>query len=172
MDTPTEVMETRAASRRHGGKHRQTRSTALPLTLNGQLGSVDSLALGDYRILVLRAMGDQQELPLLRHAEQDAAADHFLRRHCRYSLSLRGGDIRDVYSNGAILNMMHELGVDYIGSGDREPTERPSSERVFWRTFWQDDSTTPDDLLLAATRNRSRDLPLVPTKNGVKRLPL
>ncbi|KAJ7467483.1 hypothetical protein FB451DRAFT_1258682 [Mycena latifolia] len=93
----------------------------------------------DYRILVLRAMGDEQELlptHLPRHAKQDAAADHFLRRHCRYSLNLmlRGGDIRDVYSNGAILTMMHDLGVDYIGSGDSEPTEMAPLDDERWQT--------------------------------------
>ncbi|KAJ7121885.1 hypothetical protein C8R43DRAFT_1239391 [Mycena crocata] len=75
---------------------------------------------GDYQILIFRAMDDLQALlptHLPPHAAQDAAADTFLRHHCRYSLSvmIRGGDIGDDYSNSSIVSMMDQLGVRYIG---------------------------------------------------------
>src|ERR1700761_2131222 len=58
----------------------------------------------DFRILVLRAMGDAQHLlptHLPGHPQHDAATDHFLSLHCRYSLDLmlRGGDISEFYPN-------------------------------------------------------------------------
>ncbi|KAJ7076657.1 hypothetical protein B0H15DRAFT_578208 [Mycena belliarum] len=93
----------------------------------------------DYRILVLRAMGDAQSLlpsHLPRHVKQSAAADHFLRLHCRHSLSvmLLGGDIAEVYSNSMIIQAMSELGVDYAGSDEPEESEMVALEDVRWQS--------------------------------------
>ncbi|KAJ7077391.1 hypothetical protein B0H15DRAFT_562104 [Mycena belliarum] len=91
----------------------------------------------DYRILVFRPMDLQHPLPthLPLHLHHDAAADHFLRLHCRYSLSvaLRGGDIGHHYSDWAVLAAMDELGVDYIGSDNPDRTMVPLSDER-WQT--------------------------------------
>ncbi|KAJ6626726.1 hypothetical protein B0H10DRAFT_2211004 [Mycena sp. CBHHK59/15] len=69
----------------------------------------------NYRIIVLREIGDGQRLlptHLPRHSGHDAGVDLFLRHHLRYSLNLMrlGGDIRTNYSAHRILDMMEELG--------------------------------------------------------------
>ncbi|KAJ6579945.1 hypothetical protein DFH09DRAFT_1076850 [Mycena vulgaris] len=69
------------------------------------------------------------------HAQQDEAADHFLRLHYHYSLKLiLGGDISEVYSNGTILSMMQQLGVDHIGNEDRDPQEMALLDDKRWQT--------------------------------------
>lgn len=92
-----------------------------------------------YRIFVLRAMGDAQKLLPSRHpphARNDASVDRFLRIHCRYSLSLmlRDGDIRESYPNGAIMTMMHGLGVDFMGNDDlQQEGTFPPAVRLYTR---------------------------------------
>ncbi|KAJ7151808.1 hypothetical protein C8R43DRAFT_1004427 [Mycena crocata] len=93
----------------------------------------------NYRILVLCSMGDVQAL-LPTHLPpsdaHDAAADEFLRMHCRYTLNflLRGGDIASVYPNHKIFAMMDELGVDYLGSDHRNETEMVPLSDERWQT--------------------------------------
>ncbi|KAJ7076670.1 hypothetical protein B0H15DRAFT_578616 [Mycena belliarum] len=92
----------------------------------------------DYRILVLRAMGDAQEL-LPTHlpscAQQDASVDHFFRLHCRHTLNLMllGGDIKEVYPNSVIMAAMEELGVAYHGSDNENPDMAPLDDER-WHT--------------------------------------
>ncbi|KAJ7070553.1 hypothetical protein C8F01DRAFT_383283 [Mycena amicta] len=70
----------------------------------------------DYRIVVLRDMGDVQALlpthlpQPLQHNNADA---EFFRLHLRYSLNFMvlGGDISDTYPPGRIVRLMEELGV-------------------------------------------------------------
>ncbi|KAJ7639920.1 hypothetical protein B0H17DRAFT_1216745 [Mycena rosella] len=93
----------------------------------------------DYRILVLRSMGDVQALlptHLPYHAQQYAAANGFLRHRCRDSLNLmlRGGDIKEVYPNSVILCMMHELGVDYNGNENRHELDVAPLSDARWQT--------------------------------------
>ncbi|KAJ7639924.1 hypothetical protein B0H17DRAFT_1339386 [Mycena rosella] len=66
----------------------------------------------------------------------DAAADHFLRLHCRYSLNLMllGGDIKEVYPNGVIMGMMEDLGVDYAGNEDRDEKDMAPLDDERWQT--------------------------------------
>ncbi|KAJ7469316.1 hypothetical protein B0H11DRAFT_2043940 [Mycena galericulata] len=94
----------------------------------------------DYRILVLRAMGDAQLLLPTHLPHQDAAVNHFLRLHCRYSLCLmlRGGDIE-------------ELRVNYTGGEDHEESEMAPLDDERWQTVLYESgcsdsgSDTPDD---------------------------
>ncbi|KAJ7119479.1 hypothetical protein C8R44DRAFT_788151 [Mycena epipterygia] len=77
----------------------------------------------NYRIVVLCPMGPRllpRHLP--RHPPSDPAADDFFRLHCRHSMNLmlRDGDISELYPPWAIQAKMDELGVAYIGCGDRE----------------------------------------------------
>ncbi|KAJ7654757.1 hypothetical protein B0H17DRAFT_1146689 [Mycena rosella] len=54
-----------------------------------------------------------------RHTHHDAATDHFLRIHCRYSLNLmlRGGNISEDYPDRMIRAKLDEPGVPYVGCG-------------------------------------------------------
>ncbi|KAJ6592684.1 hypothetical protein B0H19DRAFT_1245523 [Mycena capillaripes] len=81
-----------------------------------------------YRILLLHPQGDKQYvLPThLPRTQHNAAACHFLRLHCRYSLdfALRRGDISDDYSNWTITAAMSALGMDYYGNDDPDAADR------------------------------------------------
>ncbi|KAJ7776049.1 hypothetical protein DFH07DRAFT_74162 [Mycena maculata] len=89
----------------------------------------------DYRILVLRGMGAEQRLLPPRLPHQDEATEHFLRLHCRHSLSLmlRGGDIEEVYPTRVIMRMMEELGVNYYGD-EGEKYEMAPLDDERWQT--------------------------------------
>ncbi|KAJ7610001.1 hypothetical protein DFH06DRAFT_1374796 [Mycena polygramma] len=90
-----------------------------------------------YRIVLLHPDGDKRHiLPThLPGREYNAAADYFLRLHCRFSLdhALRGGDISDDYSNWTIMGAMNELGVDYYGNEDPDVEMAPLSDKR-WQT--------------------------------------
>ncbi|KAJ7454600.1 hypothetical protein B0H11DRAFT_2069155, partial [Mycena galericulata] len=90
----------------------------------------------DYRILVLRAMGDAQLLLPTHLPHQDAAVNHFLRLHCRYSLCLmlRGGDFEEVHPNWTIIDMMNQLRVNYTGGEDHEESEMAPLDDERWQT--------------------------------------
>ncbi|KAJ7076669.1 hypothetical protein B0H15DRAFT_934242 [Mycena belliarum] len=92
----------------------------------------------DYRILVLRAMGDTQKLlptHLPPHPRKDASVDDFFRVHCRHTLNLMllGGDIKEVYPNSVIADAMDELGVAHVGSYDDDPEMAPLDDER-WQT--------------------------------------
>ncbi|KAJ7230245.1 hypothetical protein GGX14DRAFT_538347 [Mycena pura] len=91
----------------------------------------------NYRVIVLRDMGDTQQLlptHLPRHPEHDNSDALFFRLHLRYSFNfmLLGGDIREKYPPHRILSMMHSLGVT-VG-GDDPDCEMAALDDDRWQT--------------------------------------
>ncbi|KAK7028714.1 hypothetical protein R3P38DRAFT_2937896 [Favolaschia claudopus] len=91
------------------------------------------------RIVILRSMGDAQRLlpsHLPDHILPTPEVDHYLRLHCRYTLNamLLNGDISETYSNGLILQTMHELGVNHIGYHDYHESDMVPFDDPGWTT--------------------------------------
>ncbi|KAK6969157.1 hypothetical protein R3P38DRAFT_2753287 [Favolaschia claudopus] len=91
------------------------------------------------RIIILRSMGDAQRLlpsHLPDHILPTPEVDHYLRLHCRYSLNamLLCGDVSETYSNGLILETMHNLGVNHVGYHDYHESDMVPFTDPGWTT--------------------------------------